>query len=134
MEFKISVSRVSMHLGLAWLQKLFLQIDNLYDAEEWDPRDPVPGHETARTFIRMLLTLSVDRKPGIGVSNSGRIIAAWTAGANKLTVECLSNDKVRWVLMRELDGEIERAAGEGKIERLQDFLKPYDPSIWFQHG
>jgi len=132
--FKIAVSQVSMHLGLTWLQKLFGQIDSLLDVEEWDTRDPVPTSATARTFIRMLLVLRIDRKPGLGVSNSGNLIAAWTAGANRLTVECCANDRVRWVLSRDIDGDIERAAGEGKIERLQEILKPYKPEIWFEYA
>ncbi|MCV9942973.1 hypothetical protein [Rhizobium sp. BT-175] len=132
--FKILASQVSMHLGLPWIQKLFSQIDGLLDVDEWDPRDPVPSQETVRTFIRMLLILKVQRKPGLGVSNAGNLIAAWTAGANRLTVECFARDRVRWVVSRDVNGETERAAGEGRLERLRDFLTPYNPSIWFEYG
>ncbi|MBB4276599.1 hypothetical protein [Rhizobium mongolense] len=132
--FKLLVSQVSMHLGIAWLHKLFSQIDSLLDLEEWDPRDPPPKAETARTFIRMLLVLKVARKPGLGISNSGNLIAAWTTGPNRLTVECFPNDRVRWVLTRHQNSEVERAAGEGKIDRLKSFIAPYDPSVWFEYG
>jgi hypothetical protein len=132
--FKVLVSRVSMHLGLPWLQKLFSQIDSLLDIEEWDPRDPVPAPETARTFVRLLLLLRVNRKPGIGVSNSGNLIAAWTSGPNRLTVECLPGDRVRWIVSRVVDGEIERAAGDGRIDRLRELLEPYQPAVWFDYG
>lgn len=132
--FKILVSQVSMHLGLTWIEKLFSQIDGLLDADEWDPRDPVPSQETARTFIRMLLILKVQKKPGLGVSNDGNLIAAWTAGADRLTVECFGHDRVRWVVSRNMSGETERAAGEGRLERLKDFIAPYNPSIWFEYG
>lgn len=132
--FKILASRVSMHLGVHWLQKLFKQIDSLLDSDEWDPRDPVPAPETARTFIRLLLVLSVNRKPGIGISNEGNLIAAWTIDNNRLTVECLPGDRVRWIVSRTINDEIERAAGDGRIERLRDLLQPYKPSIWFDYA
>lgn len=132
--FKVLVSRVSMHLGIAWLQKLFAQIDSLLDVEEWDTSDPVPNAETARTFIRLLLAMKVSRKPGLGVSNSGNLVAAWTSGSNRLTVECLPHDRVRWVLARVIKGETERAAGEGKIDRLRGILAPYDPAVWFEYA
>lgn len=132
--FKVLVSRVSMHLGIEWLQKLFSQIDSLLDVDEWDSSDPVPSAETARTFIRLLLAMKVSRKPGLGVSNSGNLVAAWTTGPNRLTVECLPHDRVRWVLARVIEGETERAAGDGKIERLREILAPYDPAIWFEYA
>nr|WP_299503202.1 hypothetical protein [uncultured Rhizobium sp.] len=132
--FKVLVSRVSMHLGVSWLEKLFAQIDSLLDVDEWDASDPVPNTETARTFIRLLLAMKVSRRPGLGVSNSGNIVAAWTAGPNRLTVECLPNDRVRWVLARVTDGETERAAGDGKIERLREILGPYTPAVWFEYA
>jgi hypothetical protein len=132
--FKILVSRVSMHLGVAWLEKLFAQIDSLLDVDEWDTSDPVPKIETARTFIRMLLAMKVARKPGLGISNSGNLVAAWTNGSNRLTVECMPHDRVRWVLARVVDGEVERAAGDGKIERLKDILAPYEPTVWFEYA
>jgi hypothetical protein len=132
--FKILISQVSMHLGLEWLQKLFSQIDSLLDIEEWDENDPVPALETARTFIRLLLVLKVNRKPGIGISNSGNLIAAWTTEPNRLTVECLPNDRVRWIVSHVNGGEIERAVGDGRIDRLRDLLQPYEPSVWFEYA
>lgn len=132
--FKVLVSRVSMHLGIPWLQKLFAQIDSLLDVDEWDTSDPIPNSETARTFIRLLLAMKVSRKPGLGVSNSGNLVAAWTSGPNRLTVECLPHDRVRWILAREIDGEIGRAAGDDKIERLRNILDPYDPIVWFEYA
>ncbi|WP_457660165.1 MULTISPECIES: hypothetical protein [Sinorhizobium] len=132
--FKIYASKVSMHLGRDWLHRLFAQIDSLLDADEWDPEDPPPQLATAQTLIRMLLTLKVERKPGLGISPKGNLVAAWTLEKNRLTVECLSNDRVRWVLSRVRDDEVERAAGEGKIDRLREFIEPYDPEIWFTYG
>lgn len=132
--FKIYASQVSMHLGREWLHKLFSQIDSLLDVDEWDPRDPPPQLRTAQTFLRMLLTLKVARKPGLGVSPTGNLVAAWTVDKNRLTVECFPEDRVRWVLSRVRGDEVERAAGEGKIDRLGEFIKPYEPEIWFTYG
>ncbi|MCY0149851.1 hypothetical protein OEG84_19640 [Hoeflea sp. G2-23] len=134
-KFKIFVSQVSMHLKRDWIDNLFMQIDSILDSDEWDTRDPAPTFGSAKTLIRMLLTLRAERRPGLGASNRKTLLAAWTTGPNRLTVECLEGDRVRWVLARTLaDGSTERAAGEGGIERLANVLTPYNPEIWLKHA
>ena len=130
--FKVALSEVSMHLGRDWVHGLFRQIDSLLDLEEWEPDDPVPGRASARTFIRLLLRVHAVRRPGMGASSRGTLIAAWTVGANRLTIDCLPDDKVRWVLTRSANGVLERAAGDCHVSRICAVLEPYDPDIWFR--
>jgi len=130
-ELKKLTSRVSMHLPPQWREVIFNQIDSLCDPEEWDEEDAFPSIPSFRTFLRLLLTLKPSKRPGLGMSGAGVLVAAWTNGRNRLTVECQPQDQVRWVLAREMEGRVERCAGQTTIERLSDCLAPYHPIIWF---
>jgi hypothetical protein len=86
------------------------------------------------TLLRMVLFLG-GRRPGLGVTASGNFIATWTEGNDRLTIECKPQDRVRWVLLQNLDGQSESAAGETTIKRLPEVLRPYDPpKRWFPHA
>lgn len=121
-----------MHLPKEWRDALFKQLDSLLDADEWDSRDVPPMAQSQMTFIRLLLALKPKRRPGLGATQDGNLIAAWTVGAERLTIECLSNDHVMWSLSRARGEEIERAAGTNTIQRMCDILTPYEPSVWFE--
>lgn len=130
-QFKVTTSRVSMHLGREWRSRLFRQLDSLLDTAEWDSADEPPREASFMTFLRMLLILKPAVRPGLGASPDGHLIAAWTAGDNRLTIHCLPDDAVNWVLTRHIDGDVERAAGTARIARLRDVLAAYRPEIWF---
>ena len=132
--FKVTLSEVSMHLGRDWVFGLFKQIDNLLDFDEWDEDDPTPQQSSSLTLIRLLLILNSRKRPGIGISNRGTLIAAWTEGKNRLTIECKLNDQISWVLTRVFAEQTERAAGDCAIERVLDVLRPYSPEIWFDNA
>lgn len=127
--YKMQLSLVSMHLPHGWRERMFDQIDSLLDAEEWDEREVPPSAESIKTLVRMLLVLKPDRRPGLA-AGGGHIFATWTAGKNRLTIECLEADRVRFVLNRETENS-ERAAGVNNISRLGAILAPYRPEVWF---
>ncbi len=131
---KVTINNVAMHLGKPWRDKLFCQLDSLLDVDEWDERDPAPGQGTAKTFIRLLLLLEPQRKPGLAVANDGNLIAAWTEGENRLTIECKPGDQLRWVLSRRIGDNLERVAASGPLRRLPQVLQPYAPEVWFNRA
>jgi hypothetical protein len=114
--------------------RLFRQLDSLLDAETWESTDAITTEASFTTLLRMILFLG-GRRPGLGLTSSGNFIATWTEGADRLTIECKPEDKVRWVLVQDLDGQIESAAGETTIKRLPEVLLPYDPAKrWFPNA
>jgi hypothetical protein len=128
---KIRTASVAMHLDPDWRRKLFAQIDNLLSLEEWDEQDrPIVGASFA-TFLRMVLLIKAKRRPGLGAAANGNVIAAWTVGRDRLTIECLANDEVRWVLVHYPNDERESGAGQTTLPRLLDVLNPYNPERWF---
>lgn len=133
-DFKIYLSSVSMHLPQGWQEGLSRQIDSLVDVDEWDKRDEVPSIESGRTLIRLLMYMNATKRPGLGVSPMGNLVAAWSAEKDRLTIECMANDHVKWVLSKNVGGEIERGAGELSTQRLRAVLDPYQLATWFAHG
>jgi len=130
-QFKIFTSQIAMHLEDGWRARLFKQLDELLDIEEWDKRDKAPSLESFATFLRLMLILRPDVRPGLGASAGGHLIAAWTNGDDRLTIEALSADEVRWSVAVWIDEERERAAGFSTLQRLHAVLEPYGPGRWF---
>jgi len=130
---KIKTAQVAMHLAGDWRIRFFNQIDNLLDHENWEPSDQPATAASFATLLRMILHIR-GRRPGLGATAGGNFIATWTEGKDRLTIECKPDDKVRWVLVRDLDGQLESAAGETNLARLHDVLHPYDPQRWFANA
>jgi hypothetical protein len=129
--FKIRTSLVAMHLDRDWRTKLFGQLDSLLDAQDWEPLDRPPSIDSFATFLRMLIFLRPERRPGLGATAKGELIATWTIGDDRLTIECMPHDLVRWTISVSINGDRERAAGITPVARLREVLSPYGPGRWF---
>lgn len=132
--FKVRTALVAMHMDREWRSRLFAQLDSLLALEDWPTDDPPPSIESYSTFLRMLTLLRPERRPGLGATIDGHLIATWTTSKDRLTVECLPKDVVRWHLAATIHGERERAAAETPLQRLTTVLGPYDPRRWFEHA
>ena len=131
---KIKTASVAMYLPSEWRSRFFLQLDNLLDAENWEDEDTPIIETSFTTFLRMLLLIWPVRRPGLGSTSEGNIIASWTAGKDRLTIECLAGDQVRWVLSCYIEGKRESAAGVVSLPRLLAVLAPYNPEHWLADG
>ena len=129
--FKLQTAQIAMHLDMCLRSRLFRQLDSLLDYKNWEADDAPPTLASYLTFLRMLLDLKPAIRPSLGATSDGRLVAAWTEGEDRLTIECLPNDEVRWVLSRKVDGDYERGAGITKASRLKQVLAPYSPKRWF---
>jgi hypothetical protein len=128
---KLRVASVAMHLSSAWRERFFAQVDALLNAEDWDRLDEPISEKSFATLLRLLLLLRVKRRPGLGATSDGHVVAMWTVGKNRLTIECLPGDEVRWAIVQYVDGDRDTAAGETALPRLLDRLGPYNPQQWF---
>jgi hypothetical protein len=132
--FKVLTSQVSMHLDRHWRDKLFRQLDSLLDADEWDSKDLPPTIQSYRTLLRALLKINPERKPGLGASTDGKLIAAWSSGNNHLTLKCLPNDQFIWSITRYIGEQAYKAAGTTDLSRLERVISPYEPTVWFNRA
>lgn len=132
---KILTSHVAMHLESEWRKKLFRQLDSLHDPDEWESGDLPLQQSSFATFLKAICQIKPNKRPGLGLSSGGHLIAAWMVNRNRLTIEFLPSDGVRWVLARyhDDDDEPERFAGQTKVARLLERLAPYEPEFWFTY-
>jgi hypothetical protein len=132
--FKVRTATVAMHIDREWRDRLFKQLDSLLSADDWEAEDLPPTLASFSTFLRMMTFLKPDRRPGLGATSDGRLIATWSEGNDHLTMECLPKDTIRWHLSAQIGEDRERAAAISPVQRLAAVLAPYDPSRWFIHG
>jgi hypothetical protein len=130
--FKVQTAQVAMHLDRDWRTRLFRQLDSLLSQDDWQLDDAPPLLSSFSTFLRMLTLLRPGRRPGLGATHDGYLIATWTVGDDRLTIECLPKDFVRWHLSVTIEGDRERAAAETPLPRLLQVLQPFGPSRWFE--
>lgn len=133
-DVKILTSQVAMYLQPNWREKLFSQIDALHDSDEWDPQDEPLQKASFATFLKAICELRPQKRPGLGLSYSGLLIAAWTHGTNRLTIEFLANDRVKWVISKLSDREPEYYVGQTPVSRLMEGLRPHHPTQWFANA
>ena len=131
---KIQTSQVAMYLDPAWRENLFRQLDLLHNVEEWEGGDLPVQQESFATFLRAICQIKPKRRPGLGLSSAGHLVAAWVSGDdNRLIIEFLPADRVRWVITRHIGDDEERFVGNTRAIRLLESLNPYSPDYWFSH-
>ncbi len=131
---KILTSQVAMHLDTVWRHKLFQQLDSLHDIAEWEAGDEPLQRESFATFLKAILNINPKRRPGLGLSHAGHLVAAWMTNSDRLTIEFLAHDRVRWVLSRGRGDVPERFAGETRVDLLPESLAQYNPDHWFSNA
>lgn len=131
---KVKTAAVAMHLNIEWRARFFSQLDSLMDFENWEKEDLPITEASFTTLLRMILLVRPARRPGLGSTSGGNIIASWTGEKDRLTIECLPHDEFRWVLSRDFGGNRESAAGHCALSRLLAVLEPYNPERWFADG
>lgn len=132
--FKRLTSTIAMYLDPSWRTELFATLDRLLDPDDWDSDFALPSEQSFSTFLRMIIYLHPTRRPGLGLSPNGHVLAAWTRGTDRIVIECIGKDEVRWVLSRTIDGERESGAGKVLLHRVPEVTAPYEPEPLFQNG
>lgn len=131
---KVMTALAAMHLSRESRDKLFSQLNSLHDAEQWEAGDEPINASSFETFLKAILSIRPERRPGLGLSHTGDLIGAWTTGRDRLTIDFLPKGRVRWVLARYRgEGEPDRFAGQVEVSHLVDALAPYHPEHWFSN-
>ena len=131
---------IAVKYGLSYIdplvkEQLFKQIDWLLDVEDWEEEDTLANPNTFKTLMKFILNTNPVQSPYLGLADSGNIIATWINNDNKLRLECMANDCVKWFVSCVFDGKNERTYGETySLERLQAVLKPFENAGWFKEN
>lgn len=124
---KSQTSLFASHLTSGWRAGLFGDLDRILDSEEWEFADRLPSVESFTTFMRLVTYLQKVRRPGLGVTPAGMVVAMWADGQASLSIECLPDDHVRWVLSYPgTQGKRERVAGRTDTRKLPKALNAFE--------
>jgi hypothetical protein len=134
LSFKRMTSSIARYLDRAWHAQLFERLDILFDAEDWDSDFALPLEASFETFLRLIIYLHPTKRPGIGLSSRGYVLASWSKDGDRIVIECLPNDDLRWVLSQTNEGQRESAAGKNRIQRLIELIEGYEPDRFFKNG
>ena len=132
--FKRMTATVAMHLDADWRKSLFSTLDRMLDPDDWPDDFDLPTEKSFSTFLRMIIYLHPTKRPGIGVAPNGNFVASWRKDSDRIVIESLPNDQVRWVLSKTIDGLRERAAAQVSINQIPDVIAPYEPESLFNNG
>jgi hypothetical protein len=130
---KIMTSRVSMYLREGWREKLFYQLDLLLDPQEWDPQDIPLKAQSFDTFLKAICDINPTKKPGMGISNTGNLVAGWRGGENgedRVSLEFEPNDRVILIGSRVIDGQIESFSARTVVRNLKKTLVNMNCTQW----
>jgi hypothetical protein len=125
---------VSMYFDPSWRKELIEKLDRFHDADDWDDDRQLPSESSFATFLRTLVYLHPTKRPGIGLSAQGYFLASWRRGSDRIVIEFLPNDELKWVLSQTVDGDRESGAGINQIHRLPDLIAGYEPDRFFHDG
>lgn len=128
---KVWTSHVAMRLDRETRDRFFRQLDRLHDIEEWVDDGKPLDLCSYKTFVRSIIFLKLDEKPALALMTNGNLLAIWTRGESKLSIEFRANDAVRWVLAEPGEGRIDRVAGDTGFSRLRSELALRGSENWF---
>lgn len=112
--------------------QLFFQIDWLLNSEEWEQGDKFPDIGSFKTLIKFILNANLVKAPALGLSDKGNLLASCISEYGKLILECMSNERVKYIAHSKINGKQKRAAGNAEsIEDLLDLLAPFNNARWF---
>jgi hypothetical protein len=130
---KILTSRISMYLREGWRDKLFYQLDNLLDPDEWDPEDKPLQEQSFDTFLKALCDLQPAKRPGLGLAYSGNLIAGWRGNANgndRMSLEFAPDGKVKVIGTRFVDDDPVHFSFVANVKSLKTSLIKFNCADW----
>jgi hypothetical protein len=134
LSFKKMTSPIARYLDRSWHAQLFERLDSLFDVDDWDADFVLPLESSFETFLRLIVYLHPTKRPGIGLSSRGYVLASWSKDGDRIVIECLPQDELRWVLSQSNEGRRESAAGKNRIQRLIELIEGYEPDRFFKNG
>ena len=130
---KQMTSRVSMYLREGWRDKLFYQLDNLLDPEEWDPDDKPLQEQSFDTFLKAICDLQPTKRPSLGLAYSGNLIAGWRSSVNgedRVSLEFAPAGRVTLIGSRFIDDESVSFSARTHVRALKKTLVSLNCADW----
>ena len=130
---KIAASRISMYLREGWRDRLFYQLDQLLAPEEWDPDDKPLQAQSFDTFLKAICDVNPTKRPGLGLSYAGNLIAAWRSNLkpdDRISLEFMPNGKVKLIGSRFVQEDTVTFSALTPVSALKQTLADLSCSDW----
>jgi hypothetical protein len=123
---KVSISSFAMHLNRDERRRLFDELDDTVNVEDWHESDKLPTQESFQQFLKwMIYSRNVDWT-SIGVSATGTVLVAWRKPTVLLTADFEGVNSVRWtVRLIGEDDEVGHTAGRCSLKLFAEQAKFY---------
>ena len=119
---KVTTSHFAMHLSSSERARIFLEIDNVLDAERWEDGEKLPLIEGYKDFLRYLILNSDSSWSSLGSSDEGNFLVAWVQASSQMTAS-FDGSRVFWTVKNVVNGKINLASGVRKRFGFQQASK-----------
>jgi hypothetical protein len=129
--FRMLSALLSAYLSAEWRASTIAQLEYLLEWDTWPEDTPFPKEESFMCYLGFTIYMSPREMPGLGIANSGNLMATWVDGEARLFVDFISPEEIRWSASQIIDGRREALAGQTKVDRLVTNLNGFSPQRWF---
>ena len=124
-ELKVGVAQYAMHLTSDVRAKLFTNLDEIINTEEWYEEDVLPQFSSFRDFLKWTIYSKRFNWTSIGISDEGNILVAWKSAKALLTARYDGEGRVWWTVAVNSDDEKDFAAGDCSLEFFEKEARHY---------
>ncbi len=124
-ELKVGVAQYAMHLSPDVRAKLFADLDEIINIEDWYEEDALPKYLSFRDFLKWTIYSKRFNWTSIGISDEGNILVAWKSAKALLTARYDGEGRVWWTATINSEGEKNLAAGDCSLEFFESEAKHY---------
>jgi hypothetical protein len=126
---KVAVSKFAMHLSAEERHRLFAELDDKINVDDWHEEDKLPAPASFVQFLKWMIYTRQSSWTSIGVSPAGTITVAWRTPKVLLTADFDVTNSVRWTARQTGEnGEVGHSAGKCTLKLFADqamfYLKP----------
>jgi hypothetical protein len=115
-ELKVGVAQYAMHLSPEIRAKIFSDLDEIINVEDWYEEDALPRFSSFRDFLKWTIYSKRFNWTSIGISDEGNILVAWKSTKALLTARYDGEGRVWWTATIYSDEENNFAAGDCSLE------------------
>ena len=124
-EMKVAVSNYAMHLTPETRAKLFLDLDEVVNVDDWYEEDALPNTVSFRDFLKWTIYSKRYNWLSIGFSDEGNILVAWKSEHGLLTAAFRGNSRVLWTATRSSPEGETYAAGKSTLQFFEREARLY---------
>jgi hypothetical protein len=118
-QLKVGVAEYAMHLAPDVRAKIFKDLDDLLNVNDWYEDDVLPKFLSFRDFLKWTIYSKRFNWLSLGFSEEGNVLAAWKSEKGMLTASYDGAGRVWWTMAITVDGELNHVAGESTLEYFE---------------